>query len=149
MHVAKTTQAYTLHSGQPNGGHAASSAPAAAGAPTVALRSEANAGHAHHSAPCNEDSEAPVLPSITQTRHRPTASASNTSLPELPEVSAPADTSFAQTMASPHSLPFTMGVQRHSPARSSRRSQGMVSSAAMNPPRFRNRMHNRRRRSSR
>lgn len=149
MHVAKTNQAYTLHSGQPNGGHAASSAPAAAGASTVASRSEANAGHAHQNAPRNEDSEIPVLPLMTQTRHRPAASASSPSLPELPEGSAPANTSFAQTMPSPSSLPFTMGVQRHSPARPSRRSQGVISSAGMNPPRFRNRMHNRRRRCSR
>ena len=142
-------QACTLPSGQPNGGHTTSSAPAAARASTVALRSDANVGHAYQSAPRNEDSEIALVPWTTETRHIPAASASNASLPELPEGSAPANTSFAETMPSPSSLPFTMGVRRHSPARSSRRSQGMVSSATMNPPRFRNRMHNRSRRSSR
>lgn len=137
------------HRGQPNGGHTTSSAPAAARASTVALRSDANVGHAYQSAPRNEDSEIALVPWTTETRHIPAASASNASLPELPEGSAPANTSFAETMPSPSSLPFTMGVRRHSPARSSRRSQGMVSSATMNPPRFRNRMHNRSRRSSR
>ncbi|KAL0045198.1 hypothetical protein WJX82_000392 [Trebouxia sp. C0006] len=48
--------------GQPNGGHAASSAPAAAGASTVASRSEANAGHAHQNAPRNEDSSSCARP---------------------------------------------------------------------------------------
>ncbi len=147
--MAKTTHYCTLHSGQPNGRHTASSAPAAARSSIVALRSEPIVGHAHQSAPHNEDSEIPVVPWITQTRYRPAASASSASWPELFEGSAPANTSFAQTMPSPRSLPFTMGVQRQSPARSSRRSQRMVSSAAMNPPRFRNRMHNRRRQSSR
>ncbi|DBA68964.1 TPA: hypothetical protein ACH3X2_013137 [Trebouxia sp. C0005] len=135
--------------GQPNGRHTASSAPAAAMASTVALGSEANVGQAHQSGPRNENNESSALPLIAQTGHRPANSASSASWPELFEGLAPAITSFAQTMPSPRNLPFTMGVQRHPPARSSRRSQGMVSSAAMNPRRFRNRMHSRRRRSSR
>ncbi|KAL0034111.1 hypothetical protein WJX79_009520 [Trebouxia sp. C0005] len=132
--------------GQPNGRHTASSAPAAAMASTVALGSEANVGQAHQSGPRNENNESSALPLIAQTGHRPANSASSASWPELFEGLAPAITSFAQTMPSPRNLPFTMGVQRHPPARSSRRSQGMVSSAAMNPRRFRNRMHSRRRR---
>ncbi|DBA75075.1 TPA: hypothetical protein ACH3X1_010408 [Trebouxia sp. C0004] len=140
--------------GQPNGRYTASSAPAAASsAPaagrssTVASRSEATVGHSLQRALRTEDNKLMEL-WIAQLR-RPAVAALGASLPESFGALAPAITSFAQTVPSPRSLPFTMGVQRHSPARLSRSSQGMVTFAAMNPPRFRNRRHSRRRRSSR
>ena len=59
--------------------------------------------------------------------------------------SAPINGSFAQGLPSPNSLPFTMGAEPQAPSWGSRaRRARRVASASVNPPRFRNRMQQRR-----